>query len=128
MFWPVLGHMDYPTYCELLRIADTSWNVATISEMLVDALREDPLCTFDVAEKRLRELGSKTYLLAVPKTYAPMGIQVVDVRELTPCDYYLWICLYGVEEAVRTRARYGIPNADMNLVWLRKCGVMTVGK
>lgn len=116
--------MDFLEYDHKLREADKAWNSMVMCQVLVDIQHEDRSLTFATAEKRLRELGSNTYLIANPAKNAPPGIAVRYhlTGELT--THSLWVCLHGKEEAVETMRQFDIPTAEQNMIWLRDCGVL----
>jgi hypothetical protein len=120
--------MDYNIFDARLQEADTSFDVGYIGQVLSDMLREYPAVTFAVAEKRLREINSTTYLVAVPLRLCSPQLDVMHPVTGERANHFLWICLHGEQEALQTYQRCGIANAVANLEALASCGVLVPGK
>ena len=108
-----------------LQEADTN-NVATLSVAMIKMINEQPSLSFFDFELRLRELGSLSYLVAVPRQFLPFGLNAVDHLDFTEAKFYLWVCLHGEEERDLLLKEYGLTAAD-NLTALTRCGVMAKG-
>jgi len=120
--------VDYDTFDERLQDADVSFDAGYIGQVLVDMMREDPGVTFAVAEKRLREINSTTYLVAIPLRFCAPQLDVAHPVTGQRANHFLWICLHGEREAIQTYRQCGIANAAANLEALGTCGVLVPGK
>jgi hypothetical protein len=109
----------------VLAEVDATFNVGPITQVLVAMLRADPLVTFARAERQLRALGSRTYLLALPASDVPPGLDARHPASEGPATHFLWICLHGPVEAEETMRYYGIASAEENMAALETCGVLT---
>ena len=98
--------------------------VADITEAMLQILNRHPKMTFADFEALLREMGSKTYLIARPRGYRPMGL---DVKHLNGkrADYYLDVCLWGERERNR-QIELWKGTASTNFIALGLCGVLSV--
>ncbi len=110
-------------HAKLLAAVDRN-TVADITEAMLQIRNRKAGMTFADFEERLRDMGSKVYLVARPRGYRPMGL---DVRHLNGkrADYYLWICLNGESERDRDLAIWK-GTAEANLKNLDVCGVLSV--
>ena len=119
--------MDFTTFDRRLREADATRNLGYLSQTLVDMMRADPAVTFAVAEKRLREIGSNTYLVALPTRFAAAQLEVRHPVTGDAADHFLWVCMHGIDEAIQTYRTHGIPSTNANLEALSTCGVLVPG-
>jgi hypothetical protein len=117
---------DVGQYDLYLRAADRSRNVGVISRVLMSFREADPNLTWDVAERKLREWGSKTHLIAKPASTCPSEFEVRDPVSGEPAAFYLWVCLHGAEEALATMQQCDIDTFEANLANLKTCGVMVL--
>ena len=114
---------DAEIHAKLLA-ADERNTVADITEAMLQILNRKRGMTFANFETYLRNMGSRTYLIARPRGYRPMGL---DVKHLNGkrADYYLDVCLYGERERNRQLELWkGTPST--NFVALGLCGVLSV--
>ena len=116
--------MNFEDFDRRLKEADTSLDAMVISQVIMDVMREDSGITFATIEKRLREIGSNTYLLASPIEFRMDGTTCVNPITGEKTEHFLWVCLHGIKESVSTMRDFNIPSAEVNLKWLQSsCGV-----
>lgn len=115
--------LPFEEFDRRLREADAAWNVVVLGQALRDMMVEDPTITFVTVEKRLRELGSKTFLIAAPASKAPQGVISV-FPDGTPANHWVWVALHGQAEATATLEGFGIPSASENLTRLAETGFL----
>lgn len=106
-----------------LRRADASWNSGIIGVCLMDMLKADRTLTLADMEARLRELDSKTFLVAMPGP-PPQGLIILQANG-EPTNHWLWICLHGRDE-MREELRKLNRTEDQNRSALETTGFLAV--
>lgn len=109
----------------VLQQVAATWDVVPISQTLVTLMRADPLVTLARAEAQLRVLGSHVHLVAIPAEHCPPNCDALLLDGTTRASSYLWVCLYGAEEARSQMAQHGM-DASTNQEALRTCGFLTM--
>lgn len=110
-----------------LKEADAANNVVTLGQTMVGLMNIQPSLTFCDFEMRFREMGSNTYLVAIPTQFIPFGFVSYHPTDHSEAKFYLWICLEdGQAERDGLLREYGM-TAEDNLKALTSCGVMVIG-
>jgi hypothetical protein len=105
-----------------VRFYDSYRNCAIMSNWIMQACTNHKMTFIDI-ESLLRGKDCYSYLLGLPANTLPKYQKAVNflspTHEVMP--YFLWICVNGKEEAIKTLSEFGITE-EQNLVNLKQTG------
>ena len=101
-------------------------DAGVIGQGIVGVQTADSSWSLDRFEKLFREENTDIYLLAVDRSFAPANQQPMDFRTEQVTTYWLWICVNGKDEAVRTMTQFNIESYEQNIERLKDTGMMVL--